>query len=294
MGEPIEIVVASGKGGTGKTTFSAFLISFFAERGIGVVGVDADVEAPDLLLALGGAEEEYREDVYDSQVAVIDYDKCVSCGICFDSCRYGAIEWRNGPIVINEMCEGCGLCSMLCPVGAINVKTIKTGSIVFGKTKYCDVVTGELEVGRKHSGRLVEIIKNKARKFDPSYVVVDAAAGTGCPVISSISGSDFLVVVVEPTQYSIRTASKIVEIGKIFGVRIGVVINKYDMNRSFLNHIYEWASKLGIEILGEIPFDESVIRAYSEMRSLMDFAPDSQAARSMRRAAERLLVMLNG
>ncbi len=290
MTRSIEIVVASGKGGTGKTTVSAFLISFFSIRGLSVIGVDADVEAPDLVIALGGVEESYREHIYDSQVAVIDYDQCISCGECFSSCRFGAIDWNSGPVIINEMCEGCGLCSMLCPVKAISMKEVKTGSIVVGKTKYCDIITGELEIGRKHSGRLVEIVKGKAREAGAKYVFVDAAAGIGGPVISSIAGSDFLIVVVEPTRYSIDTASKVIKIGKTFGVEIGVIVNKFDINIDFLEYIKKWASEKNVEILGMIPFDDAVIRAYVNMQSLLDFAPDSKATESLREIAEKILV----
>ncbi len=293
MSKKLEIVVASGKGGTGKTTFSSFLLSFLPVKGINVIGVDADVEAPDLVIALGGAKLKQSEEIYDSMIAVIREDACTLCKKCYDVCQFGAVEWNGKPRIIRELCEGCGSCKYVCPSKAIEMAKIKTGEIKVYGTEYCEVVTGELEIGRKHSGKLVDILKNRARdKIGDGIIIVDAAAGTGCPVISSIAGSDYLIIVVEPTIYSIRTATKIVRIAESFGVDRACVINKFDMNKPFIRDIEEWAKKNNIFLLGVVPYDENVVRAYVSMQNILSFAPNSVATKHMKEITEKLLEVL--
>jgi len=277
-----EIVVASGKGGTGKTTISSFLITFLWKKGLSVVGVDADVEAPDLVIALGDHREVSRETIIDSKVAVIDYNSCSNCGECYKACQFNAIEWVNKPIVIQELCEGCGVCSYVCPEKAIKMKLVETGDLIVYETKYAPIVTGELRIGRKHSGKLVEMLRERAGKIkNKGLVIIDAAAGTGCPVISSIVGADYLIIVVEPTPQSLRTAGKIADIGNFFNTAMGVVVNKYDLNPSFIQHVKKWANERKIEFLGQVPYDENVVRAYVNAKSLLEYAPNSPATKSL-------------
>jgi len=286
--KPVEIVIASGKGGTGKTTLSSFLISFLAPR-TKLIGVDADVEAPDLAIALGGGRQILREEIFDSMIAEVDFNKCDMCGDCFNICQFRAIEWRDGPKIISQMCEGCGACSIVCNKNAISLRTVKTGDVVIIETKYANVITGELVIGRKHSGKLVELIKEKSRRYiDSGIIVVDAAAGIGCPVISSIAGSDYLVIVIEPTDQALNTADKLVNIGKIFNVDIGIVVNKYDLNPDFLDSFEEWAKKRGVEILGMVPYDDVVVEAYVNMKSLVEYAPGSNVVSVLEDIAEKI------
>lgn len=294
MERPLEIVVASGKGGTGKTTVSAFLLSFFSLSNYDAIGVDADVEAPDLIIALGKYKEIGKEEVIDSPIATINYNRCVSCGECLNACQFGAIEWMSKPVIISELCEGCGVCEVVCRYGAVKYSYVKTGDIIIQDTKYGLVIMGQLEIGRKHSGKLVEMLKERARKYtkNNSIIIVDAAAGTGCPVISSIVGSDYLIIVVEPTRQSIRTASKVIEIGRHFKVKIGIVVNKWDLNPDFKAKIEAWADEKKVEVLGYIPYDKSVIEAYVNMSNLLDFAPKSKATEALINIYENLVDVL--
>lgn len=289
----MEIVVASGKGGTGKTTVSSFLFSFLSSfKKKKVVGVDADVEAPDLLIALGKHRIIRREPIVDSKMAIINYDQCILCGDCVKVCQFGAIEWDSKPIIIEPLCEGCGACSIVCPPKAISLTDVKTGDLIFAETEYGPVITGELEIGKKHSGHLVEILKSEAKKLIYEHIIVDAAAGTGCSVISSIAGSDYLIIVVEPTPQAMRSAKKIFEIGKNFGVRMGIVVNKFDINPNFVDDIFDWAEENSVDILGRIPYDYNIVRAYANMKSLLEFAPESEAARSLSKIAEKLFSII--
>jgi len=292
----LEITIASGKGGTGKTTVSSFLISYLSGVEKRVIGVDADVEAPDLVIALGRHTEIHREEVFDSEIAVINYDRCISCGTCASICRYGAIDIKNGrPVITPELCEGCGVCGYVCPTKAIDIKKTKTGDMIIYDTKFGKVVTGELEIGRKHSGKLVDMLRMKARSIvGGGYIVIDAAAGIGCPVISSIVGVDYLVIVVEPTPQSMLTASKIYEIGKIFNVPMGLIVNKYDLNREFVDEIRRFSEERKVDFLGTVPYDRSIVEAYVNIRSLIEYAPSSSATKSLREIAERLLSRVKG
>ncbi len=281
MRHPLEIVVASGKGGTGKTTVAAFLIYYLSGR-FNVVGVDADVEAPDLAIALGRHREEEKEEIFDSQIATVDEDRCVLCGKCVNVCNFGAIVWSDGPRIVEQLCEGCGACAIMCDAGAISLRRTKTGEILFLETEYSPIVTGRLEIGRKHSGRLVEILKKEAKsRYNPEVIIVDAAAGIGCPVISSIAGSDMLIIVTEPTPQSLRSAGRVAEIGVRLGVKTGVLVNKYDLNTEFTKKIIRWSIGQGFMFLGSIPYDSEVVKAYVNMCALPKYAPHSKATEAL-------------
>lgn len=288
-----EIVVASGKGGTGKTTVSSYFISSLALRGYRVVGVDADVEAPDLIIGLGGGEELYKEEVFDSPLAVIDYSKCSLCMECYKACTFNAIKWVGKPVIVSELCEGCGVCKYVCPDKAIDLTSTKTGDIVIKNTKYAKIVFGELEIGRKHSGKLVDMLRERARNTDnPSLIIIDAAAGTGCPVISSIVGSDFLLIVIEPTNQALVGASKIVEIGKHFNIPMGLVVNKYDLNEGFREIIKSWSKENDLRILGFVPYDKVVVESYVQLKPLIDFAPNSEVSKRLGEVVDQVISFL--
>jgi len=286
-----EIVVASGKGGTGKTTLSSFLISSLSLDGYMIVGVDADVEAPDLVIGLGEGKETSRESIFDSSIAVINYDKCSLCEECYRACTYGAIKWLDKPIITQELCEGCGVCKFVCPDDAISLVNTKTGDIIVKETKYAKVVLGELEIGRKHSGKLVDLLRDKARGLanDSDLIIIDAAAGTGCPVISSIVGSDYLLVVVEPTNQSLVGAGKVIDIGKHFNIPTGLVVNKYDLNRDFIDFIKKWSDEKGISVLGFIPYDKVVVESYVKLIPLIEYVPNSNVVRKLLEIREKLM-----
>ncbi|HDJ89073.1 MAG TPA: 4Fe-4S dicluster domain-containing protein, partial [Thermoprotei archaeon] len=207
-----EIVVASGKGGTGKTFISSNLSYFFFKNGFNILSIDADVEAPDLLLALGGVKEKvFHEDFYGS-VVDIDYNKCIRCGLCADVCRFNAISIENGlPKIDYNSCEGFGTCMLVCPVKAIFSRRVKRGDIFIAiSNEGIPIVTGDLDVGERNSGLLVYRLRDIARKYalerGLNIMVIDAAPGIGCPVISSIVGVKLLVIIIEPSPQSLKGA----------------------------------------------------------------------------------------
>ncbi len=296
-----EIVVASGKGGTGKTTLSGFLVSRLSLDRVPLIAVDADVEAPDLVLVLGKERKIIRkEEIFESDVSEINYERCSLCMKCYEACAFNAIEViDNKPVIVEQLCEGCGVCAIICPDKAIRMKRVKTGDLLVYETKFSKVVTGSLELGRKHSGMLVEILKRRAREIlnedgiDSGIIVVDAAAGIGCPVISSIAGSDYLVVVIEPTDQSLFSAKRMIEIGKTFGLPIGVVINKWDINPNFYDRIVGFAESEGITLLGRIPFTKKIAEAYSQEIPIINLG-DNQILNSFEEVYSNLLKEIKG
>jgi len=265
-----EIVVASGKGGTGKTFIASNLLYYlrhYASKN--AVGVDADAEAPDLALALGGYQEIKRvQEVEESRKAVIDENTCTQCLTCVSICRFAAITVQDGrPVVIEEYCEGCGACALVCPAGAIKCKVVRTGKLILGRTKTgIDVVTADLEVSGRNTGHLVYMAREFAKSLNPEIIVVDAAAGIGCPVISSLVGAAHLVVVVEPTPQSLQGAERLTEVASKLNIPYSVIINKADLNPDFRREI---ESRSGSNEVGEIPYSDDVVKYYVNMTPLL-------------------------
>jgi len=279
----VEVVVASGKGGTGKTFVASNLLYYLSKiRSRECVGVDADVEAPDLALALGGYTKiVYEVRSYAARRPVIDTSKCIHCGLCAKVCRSAAISLvDNVPRVDIEDCEGCGVCAAACPVGAIDMVNYSIGKIVAGIVKYgMRIVSGELDVGMSNSGRLVYELKSLAKKFYSSrseLFVVDAAAGIGCPVISSIVGADLLIIVMEPTPQSIQGALRLKHVAKTLHIKYVTLVNKYDLNPEVLNSLSR-----DLNIIGKIPFDNVVFESYANMTPVLQYKPNSEVSRRL-------------
>lgn len=278
----MEIVVASGKGGTGKTFISSNLACFLHKNTGSTVAVDTDAEAPDLLIALGGSEKNlFKYTISVSRKARIDHSKCLKCYRCIDVCRFKAIEMVNGyPVVVEEYCEGCGACSIVCTAKCIEFYTVKTG-VVRGdlSSTGVPVVTADLEVGGRNTGELVYHAKEEAyrlaEKMNARYIVVDSAPGIGCPVISSLAGANILVVVVEPTPPSIRGAKRLLELAQNFNIESYMIINKHDPALDSR----KIASELDIEVLGVIPYSDAVVESYAYMKPLLLHNPSHRVSR---------------
>ncbi|RLG89205.1 MAG: ATPase [Thermoprotei archaeon] len=290
----MEIVIASGKGGTGKTFLSSNLIHYMNKYVELVIGADADVEAPDLALALGGVERiMYSENLYESRKAVIDHNKCLGprCSKCLSICRFHALKVVGSSIeVIEENCEGCGACSIVCPVNAISFKVTLTGRLYICHVRTnSTIVTGDLEVGQRNTGHLVYRVKELAHKYaeevNAKHIIVDAAAGIGCPVISSLAGADVLIIVSEPTPQSFQGAQRLLEMSRGMRLRTYLVINRYDLNEEFA---LKMARELDIELLGLIPNDFSVVKSYAAMKPIIEYQPRSRASQSLRRLLETI------
>jgi len=281
----MEIVIASGKGGTGKTFISSNL-AYYLHRNIEpIVAVDADAEAPDLLLSLGGSKENlFKYTVTKSRKARINQGKCISCYKCYEVCKFQAISIENDkPSVIEEYCEGCGACSIVCPVKCIEYYTRATGSI-YADISYAGVpvVTADLEVGGRNTGDLVYLAKERAHeiahKNELKHVIVDAAAGIGCPVVSSIAGANILIVVVEPSPSSLAGAKRLLELADHFKVKPFLIINKFNLAPAYTDKIIK---ELQVDALGRVPYDDIVVEAYANMKPLLAFNPNHEVSRKL-------------
>jgi len=276
------ITILSGKGGTGKTTTSSNLAVLLA-REKKIVAADCDADAPNLALALGINEEDFSswEEVETNEKAVLNEKKCDKCKRCFNTCNFGAIKWdekENKPIFNSLLCEGCGACQLVCPNHAIKLVRIKNGRIGQIKTKYgFELVSGQLKVGTTGSGKVVSLIKEKAEKLakknKAETILLDSAAGVGCPVIASIQGSDFIIAVTEPTPSALNDLKRALKTVETFRIPYGIVINKWDLNKDFSKKIKDFAEKYKIPILGKIPYDKKFVNALVNMKPIVKSDP---------------------
>ncbi len=252
-----ELVVLSGKGGTGKTTIAGC----FAALARNKVLADCDVDAADLHLLLQPTDK-HVEEFWSGQIAGIDERACTKCGLCQDQCRFDAIKDFK---VSRFACEGCGFCLRICPVDAISMIDNMAGHWYISDTKYGPLVRARLGIAQENSGKLVALVRQQARKIaeDKGYsaVITDGPPGIGCPVISSLSGADFALLVTEPTVSGAHDLERVIQVCSHFKVPATVCINKFDINEKKALQMEEHCSNLGIYMVGKIPFDTVVNRA---------------------------------
>lgn len=251
-----QIVVISGKGGTGKTVVTGALAVLAENK----VMVDCDVDAADLHLLLSPAIKE-RHEFRSGKIAVIDEKLCNKCAQCVRICRFNAIK----PDVAVEpfSCEGCGLCARICPQGAISMQENIAGEWFVSETKYGPFVHAKLGIAEENSGKLVskirqvasDIAKDKGR----DYVIIDGPPGIGCPVIASLSGVDIALIVTEPTLSGLHDAQRVIDAAAHFNVSSKLVINKYDLNTDMTYNIEDFCMKKSVPVIGKIPFEKSVV-----------------------------------
>jgi MinD superfamily P-loop ATPase len=225
-----EIVILSGKGGTGKTSIAGA----FAHLAEGKVVCDLDVDAPDLHLLLGPVHER-EEEFFSGHEAVIDPNRCSGCGECLSLCRYGAVREKDGGFAIDPLhCEGCKVCVALCPAQAIDFPERHCGRWYVSKTRFGPMVHAQLFPGSENSGRLVALLKTKARELARErglgLILCDGSPGIGCPVISSLSGADLAVAVTEPTPSGLHDLKRVADLCSHFRIPLTCIINKSDIN----------------------------------------------------------------
>ncbi len=255
-----EIVVISGKGGTGKTTFLGFLASVMHDK----VLADCDVDAPNLHLMLRPKMVQ-SERFIGSKIAEINDTMCSSCGWCIPACRFDAILSTGNPGIGKvridaDACEGCALCARICDNGAVEMKDRYVGDWFVSETDCGTMIHALLEPGAENSGKLVAIVKQKARmmarEHDLPFILVDGPPGVGCPVISSLSGANIAVVVTEPTNSGLSDLERILDLVHGFGIRAAIVVNRADINADATGSIERMAMERGVDFLGKIPYDE--------------------------------------
>lgn len=263
----MKIVVASGKGGTGKSMFASSLALLFSEI-TNVVACDCDVDAPNLGLWLGVTTYDSVEAISTSERAKINNEKCVGCGKCYENCAFGAVEKIDSRFIINPLlCEGCGVCQLVCPTKAIDLAPVMNGEIRIKKTKWgFPLVSGQLKPGETGSGKIVQELRKRADELSHEIMILDAAAGIGCPVISSITGCDYAVLVTEPTPSGFSDLMRVLEVVNHFSVPYGVILNKWDINPEASQRIEKWS---GERFLGKISYDREVVNSIVNLRPVI-------------------------
>lgn len=272
------LTVASGKGGTGKTTVTASL----AQMADGVIIADNDVDAADLHLLLKPRVREVH-DFQGGSKAVIDPDACTACGLCANSCHFGAVrvsgaEGRGtgATYFIDRMaCEGCELCRYVCPSGAITMHKEKTGVWRVSGTACGPMVDARLGIAQENSGKLVSRVRERAAQLagelHHGLVLADGPPGTSCPVIASVTGADLVLIVTEPTVSGVHDLERVLELTNHFGVPAQVLINKADLNREQAQRIHQPAKEAGARVTGEIPFDHNVHDALMNGQTVLEY-----------------------
>lgn len=268
-----EIVVISGKGGTGKTSIAA---AFAKINGIKSLAADCDVDAADMHLLLK-PDFGNETDFYSGLLASIDPEKCTSCYKCKKACHFDAVEIISDTFQINELnCEGCGYCYHVCPSHAITMHDALAGKTYLSETRIGTTLAhAELDIGADNSGKLVTEVKSiaqkEAQKQKVSYLLVDGTPGIGCPVTASITGANYVVIVTEPSLSGQHDLERAYELVKNFSIPAGCIINKTDLNPEVSKKIKSWAREKGIKILAEIPYNENFVKSLTDGKTIIEY-----------------------
>lgn len=271
-----EIIVISGKGGTGKTS----IVSAFATLAQNKVLCDADVDASDLHLIMTPnpvAENEFRS----GYTASIKPEECSQCGTCRDLCRFGAI---SDDFVIDPVaCEGCGVCYDLCPEDAIEFSLNTSGEWYISETRFGPMVHARLGIAEENSGKLVTLVRQNAKKIAEeqklNWIITDGPPGVSCPVIASISGADMVFIITEPTVSGIHDMKRVIELCEFFKVPVMICINKFDLNPEKTIEIEQFAAEKQIPCIGKIPFDPIFVKSMVNKQTIVEYDAKGPATR---------------
>ncbi|GAB6193015.1 ATP-binding protein [Desulfocastanea catecholica] len=281
-----ELVIVSGKGGTGKTSITAA----FASLAQNSVLCDADVDAADLHLLMAPTVRK-KTDFMGGCLAEIRQEDCVECGRCIELCRFDAI---SADYVVDAIdCEGCGVCVDLCPEQAINFPVQKCGEWFISDTRFGPMVHARLGIAEENSGKLVSLVRQEARKLAEKkghgLILTDGPPGIGCPVIASIGGATALAIIVEPTVSGMHDMQRVAELAVHFKVPGLVCVNKYDLNMDMTEKVEAFGKAHNMVVLGRIPFDPVFTKAMIEGKNVLEYAPDSMAAASIKEVWKKII-----
>lgn len=280
-----QLLILSGKGGTGKTTVAAAFIQLSKAKAY----ADCDVDAPNLHLITHQHTPPRISDYYGLAKAEIDPDRCIGCDLCKKNCRFEAIL-PGSPYRVNPYaCEGCGVCEWICPSKAISMKPSVDGSLQLYREEDRVFSTAELKMGSGTSGMLVTKVKKQMTdaKMDAPLAIIDGSPGIGCPVIASLSGVDLVLIVGEPSISGISDMERIIATARKFGVKAMVCTNKFDANLENTEKIEAYCFGQGLEYMGRIPYDEEVVKAVNTGRTITEV--DCAAGRAIGQIHDRVM-----
>ncbi len=287
-----EIVIISGKGGTGKTSITA---AFAMLAGRNAVISDCDVDAADMHLLLQ-PDFARSEDFYSGFKAEIDQNLCMNCGKCQKICRFDAVQKIDDSYnIINLDCEGCAYCAEICPVKAIQMVEQNVGKWYISRIKSeTDMVHARLGIGADNSGKLVAKVKKEAKNIaqetGKDYILVDGSPGIGCPVVSSLSGADYVILVTEPTLSGFHDMQRVFELIQNFKLPSGCIINKYDVNEEISEKIVDFCETNKIDIISKLPYDETFTEAMTQGKTIIEF-DDGELKNILRDSWKKILLL---
>jgi len=266
------VIIASGKGGTGKTTLTA-LLAHLAARDMAVVVIDADVEASNLPIALHARRVDCT-DFSGGQTAHIDAARCQACGLCADVCRFDALypDTARGCYAVDPFaCEGCGACLHVCPSGVLTMAPVTVGFVCSGTSAVGPMAYGQLGPGEDLSGKLVTEVRGRGKTAAESHaaalMLIDGPPGIGCPVIAAMTNTDLLIAVAEPTVSGEHDLSRLVDLADRFHLPVSVVLNKADLSVPGALRIRALCDARGLTLVAEIPFDPALAGSLEHLAS---------------------------
>lgn len=281
----MELVVLSGKGGTGKTTIATAL----AELAGDVFRVDCDVDAPNFHMFYKGQDIE-KSNFIGGKKAIIDEKLCIKCGKCEKFCKFEAITDCK---IDSLSCEGCGACTFVCPQNAIKLIDENIAETFITKLNDGMISRAEMEIGSDGSGKLISHLRKKAKEFnkDNKTIISDGSPGIGCSVISSITGCDLVLVVTEPTKSGLEDLIRVVDLCEHFGTKVLVCINKYDINKIITKEIEGFIKDRNLILVGKIPYDKLVMKSVNELKTIVNYE-DSIASDAIKEMFEKIKIYL--
>ncbi len=283
-----QLLILSGKGGTGKTTIASAFIQLSKAKAY----ADCDVDAPNLHLITAQRTEPKKTDYYGLPKAQIDPELCIECDQCRESCRFDAISADQKYKVDPFACEGCGVCEAVCPAEAITLQPAVAGELMLYANEGEVFSTAQLKMGSGTSGKLViEVKKQMKSAAAPTHLaIIDGSPGIGCPVIASHSGVDMVLIVAEPSISGISDMERIVNTAAKFGTKTAVCINKCDTNMDNTERIEDFCRERGLPFMGRIPFDPDAVKAINNGQTIVDI--DCSSGRAVKAVFDMTMQLL--